>query len=204
MNKTLNELVDEFWEKVDSIYGVFLDGVEGFQCIHDKTKSTFEKTAKRVEEQAGFRMIPEQFIRGFARLVKPEEKGKTKALHQVDFHTLMERNKPNGNNMNYIGQVCLVSIYQFWDDHYRKKIAKCLKCKTNQLQVNLFGDLKNIRNSIIHNNGFAINKIKKNTVIKEFNPKQALTIDKNLFENIVDLIKQWTLAFKDDPKIFIK
>ena len=203
MNKTLNELVDEFWEKVDSIYGVYLDGVEGFQEIHDKTKSTFEKTARQVEEQAGFKMNPEQIIQAFARLAKPEEKGKPKALHQVNFQARMKRNKPDGNNMIYIGQVCVVSIYQFWNDHYRNKIAKFLGYETNQLQVNLFGDLKNIRDSIIHNNGFAINRIKNNNVITVFSPKQLITINKKLFEQIVDLIKQWTLTFKGDPKRFI-
>ena len=200
----LNELVDEFWEKVDSIYGVYLDGVEGFQDIHDKTKSTFENTARQVEEKAGFKMNPEQIIRGFPRLVKPEEKGKTKALHQVNFHARMERNQPDGNNTIYIGQVCLVSIYQFWNDHYRKKIAKCLGYKTNQLQVNLFGDLKNIRDSIIHNNGLAINRVKNNAVITAFSPNQLIMVSKKYFEHIVDLIKEWVLTFKDEPKQFIK
>jgi hypothetical protein len=46
--------------------------------------------------------------------------------HVTTQGTYKKRNAGNGENHRFIGNLCLISIFQFWEDYYRARIAKSL------------------------------------------------------------------------------
>ena len=79
----------------------------------------------------------------------------------------------------------VVQIYQYWEDMYREEIARNMGICKNDLKVDVFGDLRIIRQSIIHNHGIATSDITKCKILKWFNQKQVIEIDSKMFEKIV-------------------
>ena len=65
----------------------------------------------------------------------------------------------NGEFENLNHQAYIVFIYQLWDDHYRAEIATVLGFKDKDaIRSDLFGDLRGIRHSIIHNRAVLASK----------------------------------------------
>ena len=44
-------------------------------------------------------------------------------LHSTTQGELKRRNLPGGPNDVFIGNMCLVGLYTYWEDHYRAKVA---------------------------------------------------------------------------------
>ena len=77
-------------------------------------------------------------------------------LPQFPHEDVLDRNKMGGRNQRYIGNMCVVTIYQYWDDNYRVKLAKAMGLEhKNCIYADIFGDIGDLRNSIIHNGGEA-------------------------------------------------
>ena len=62
----------------------------------------------------------------------------------------------------------LVLIYHIWEDKYRGIIAQEYGVKKNQIIHETFGELRNIRRSIIHNKSRALKECENNTKMKKF------------------------------------
>jgi len=60
----------------------------------------------------------------------------------------------------------IVLIYELWNGEYRSKIAKEIKCNTNDVMCDAIGDLGYIRNWIVHDGAVADNKVNKLVVLK--------------------------------------
>ncbi len=96
------------------------------------------------------------------------------------------RNSKEGRNTQFIGNMCLIMIYQYWEDNYRNKLAKLFSVKKDDVKSDLFGDIAIIRHSIIHNNSIASFKVKKCKLLKWFQPDDKIFINK---ENIIEILR---------------
>jgi len=65
-------------------------------------------------------------------------------------------------------------------------LAKLFSVKKNDIKSDLFGDIAIIRHSIIHNNSVASSKVKKCKILKWFQPKDRIFINK---ENIIEILR---------------
>lgn len=61
----------------------------------------------------------------------------------------------DGAVVNQLSQQWIVFFYAKWEDHFRKRLAAAHGCKPEQVLVPLFGDLRRIRNDVVHAQGFA-------------------------------------------------
>lgn len=66
-----------------------------------------------------------------------------------------------GKYQKISGGLVLVMFYQLWEDKYRKAIADKLNIKKDDLKSDLFGDLRRLRQSIVHNHFHPISELKK-------------------------------------------
>ena len=64
---------------------------------------------------------------------------------------LIEATLPGGEFENINHQAVVVFVYHLWDELYRPQIAKIVQVENNKVEWDLLGDLKLIRNAIIHN-----------------------------------------------------
>ena len=49
-------------------------------------------------------------------------------------------------------EALIVFIYHLWEEYFRDKMAGALRVEKNKVHCDLMGDVRQIRNSIIHNN----------------------------------------------------
>ena len=64
---------------------------------------------------------------------------------------LIEVLQPDGEFENLNRQAFIVLVYHLWDEYYRPRIAEALCVETCRVRSDLMGDLRLVRNAIIHN-----------------------------------------------------
>ncbi len=88
---------------------------------------------------------------------KPPTEPGSRPLQMSTRREVRDRNRSNGLNQILLGNLSIAFIYQMWEDKYRLQFSNafCLSNK-DDLKVDIFGDLRYIRQSIIHNQGIAV------------------------------------------------
>ncbi|MCG2757630.1 MAG: hypothetical protein L6263_04290 [Desulfobacteraceae bacterium] len=79
-----------------------------------------------------------------------------------------ERIKKDGIDIKILANNSLVLIYHIWEDKYREIIAREYGVQKNQIVHDTFGELRNIRRSIVHNKSRALKECENNTNLKKF------------------------------------
>ncbi|MBT3373971.1 MAG: hypothetical protein HN742_24420 [Lentisphaerae bacterium] len=100
------------------------------------------------------------------------------------------RNAPDGANFTTLGQLCLVSFYDFWNDYLRREyvVAKG-KLEANETKKvvikaalrqhashDLWGDIRHLRISVVHNRGIATSDVSGCRLIKWFLPGDPIAL----------------------------
>ena len=171
----VNIYIQEYKRIVDSIWGTYLDATTGFQ----KVKEMIDKihaNLKGVDNPDDL-----QFIYGKGNPNSPD----AIALHRCTQGKIKERNSKDGENFKFIGNMSLISIYQYWEDYYREKIAKEKKLNKNDIKSDVMGDLRLIRISIIHHKGIALEEVEKCKILNWYKKDDKIFIDQDKLEQIL-------------------
>jgi hypothetical protein len=54
-----------------------------------------------------------------------------------------------------LGQQWIVFVFSGWEEEYRRRLADALGCLPNDLRFPLIGDLRRLRNDVVHHHGIA-------------------------------------------------
>ena len=189
-SRALDALVLEYEGIVDHVYGIYLDGTRGFRLVHEEMKESQEKALRLFSRDTnGPSTIEEMDERTIFYGKGDPNDPDSVVLHAVTQGRLKERNRPGGSNSLFLANVCIVTLYQYWEDHYRKKIAQALGEKTESLLVPVFGDLRLLRRSIIHYQGYGLPDIDRCEVLQWFKPGEQIRINQDQMEDVVRKIK---------------
>lgn len=191
-------LIRQFLEVVDSIFGVYLDSTRGFVLVLKDTKraqrSVIALLRGKDPEKATLEHLDDlAFYYGKGNPNDPN----AIVLHRCTQGQLKARNEPGGKNYRFIGNMCLVTIYQYWEDHFRSAIAESMGIAKNALKVPVMGDLRRLRQSIIHHGGIALPDIGKCEILKWFSPGDEVLVDKPKMEEIILQIRLFFLQMID-------
>ncbi|MFT3980301.1 MAG: hypothetical protein QM687_07525 [Ferruginibacter sp.] len=184
MEHTINDLLFDFMEKIDEIYGVYLDAEAGFI----QNNNLLEKAQRLSNERSALSVsyldtLPYLYSKGTP--TNPN----TIVLHEVTQGRFKERNKEGGANHVIIAHLCLTQIYQYWEDHYKSLIANAIGISKEDLKSDIFGDIRIYRNSIIHYRGVALPNIKKCKILKWFNEGDSIVLTSDQIEEIIFNVK---------------
>lgn len=166
--RRLAQLSEEFtglWNRLQAFY---LDAAAGFFFVRNYVEAEQAKARQYVH---GSECDSEQFqdTRIFTYSGIFPEEFCTSGIHQATQGEVRQRNAPNGDNLTTLGQLCVVSFYDFWNDYLRREyaIAKGYLDRDEQdssvvkerlrkhASHDLWGDLYYLRTSIVHNQGVA-------------------------------------------------
>ena len=163
---SLDSHIAQLRETVDAIYGTYLDACDGFSHvrarateIEDESVRSYENLKTRRPELSHLAFGGAEF--SYGRVVPAGSQPRYLHLHQVPVETLRRRNEEGGTNFQFIGNVCVVTLFQYWEDHYRSQFADDLGVEKSDLQVPIFGDLMRYRRAIIHNRAVATVEMEK-------------------------------------------
>ena len=201
------DMIEEFGKTVDAIYGAYLDAIEGFSLLKEHLENgqhyQIMINKKLKEENTNpnihYNVSSDDFDSSCIIYSEGEEgTNDYKILHycctQAEF---IERNSPSGRNYRFIGNMSLISIYQYWEDYFRSKIATYLFNKQkDELQSPIIGDLKLLRHSIIHHNGIALKNVEKCEILKWHKEGDEIFINKYKFEEIISQVYLWIKELK--------
>jgi hypothetical protein len=181
---------EEFTDIIDKIYGVYLDSKTGFV----QNKVLIEKTQKETirKGQATQKYLDSCFM--IYGIGDPNIKT-SYPLHRCTQMEYKLRNSEEGLNSTVLGQLCIVLVYQYWEDFYRNKIAQIFKWEKNQIPSEIFSDLRIFRKSIIHHRGIALKEIEKCKKFNWFKEGQEIQFSSNQIEEIIRKIKMELLSF---------
>jgi hypothetical protein len=189
-------LIDEFLRVVDLIYGVYLDSTKGFFLGLKQLIETQERSIE-VNKDSTPELATIEYHDSLHFYYGKGEPGKPGSviLHKCTQGELKRRNEKGGDNYKFIGNMCLVSIYQYWEDHYRSAIAESLQLEKEEILISVMGDLRFFRRSIIHHKGIALAEVEKCELLKWFKTNDEVFIDESKMEDIIFHIQKGVVDF---------
>jgi hypothetical protein len=80
----------------------------------------------------------------------------------------------------------VVYFYAVWDEYIRHRLAAAHGCNADQIKIEFFGDLRNVRRDVIHKQGIAVYS-PNNKVLQWFSAAQPLRITTEQIFELFDL-----------------
>lgn len=110
----------------------------------------------------------------------------------VTAENFIEENSPGGTNQRQLSYSVIVFIYTYWEDEIRPRLAKAAGEGKKSVTSDIMGDLRCIRNSILHTKGvFTPEWHEKLVVLKDcFAVDEQIEISYELMHQIFVKIKQ--------------
>jgi hypothetical protein len=187
--RRLAELSEEFTQLWKRLQAFYLDSVAGFAFVRARVEGEQARARRYV---AGTDLDSEEFqdTRMFVYSDIFSDHFCTSGIHEATQGQVKARNAPNGSNFTTLGQLCLISFYDFWNDYLRREyvIAKGRLDRNEHngeivrqrlrehASYDLWGDLYYLRTSIVHKQGVANGDVAKCKVIKWFKPGDMIEI----------------------------
>ena len=205
----LATIIAEFRDTVDDIYGAFLDARDGFSRVRARACEIEEESKRSYKDLKAERPEFAQHSYGgadfsYCRLVPAGGQLRYRHLHQISIETLKQRNEEGGRNFQLIGDVSLVTLFQYWDEHYRGLLAQALEVKKNQIRVPLFGELRRYHQAIIHNNGVATKEVEACKILNWFRRGERIMLSRDMFEELIDGVFEVLDIFQKEPERYTK
>lgn len=184
--------LQEFLTVVDAIYGVYLDAIAGFSFGYQRILQR-QKDAKLFIEKNH----PEiQDIDSYL------ENGKMSHLdgrlgddpmivaHTTTQREYKERNLPGGRNYQFIANMGLTAIYQYWEDYYRAEVARHVGKSKNDIICPIMGDLRLLRHSILHHKSIAIKDVEKCEILTWYKEGDVIFLTREMFAKMVTSVEE--------------
>jgi hypothetical protein len=186
MTTLVINLINDFLKTVEEIYAVFLDSSHGFYLVHQQlTLSQLNTIQKNKEVQTDLNKLEYlDSLPFFYGKGNPNDVG-SYILHKGTQGELKKRNQKDGNNYRFAGNMCLVNIYQYWEDYYRYEIAKVIGIEKSNVKIPIMGDINKLRRSIIHHNGIALDDVERTEILKWFKVGDEIYIDEKKMDELI-------------------
>jgi len=188
----MNDYLSDFESVVTSVYGVYLNSKGGFRLlvkeITEAEEKQLEQLRKTHPECASIEFLDSQpclYCEG-----NPNIPGAS-VLYQCSQGEYKERNSDTGINSRFIGNMCVIAIYQYWEDHFRTEIARNLGKNREDILSDIMGDLRLLRRSIIHHRSIALKEVENCKLLRWFKEGDDIFIDEDKFKDIVSYIKSF-------------
>lgn len=187
----------EFEKIVDYIYGVYLDATTGFSLVRKQIEDQ-QKIVIQLFKITHPELANVQHLDNTAIIYGKGDPNTPEAikLHRCTQLEYKDRNGESGSNFKFIGNMSLISLYQYWEDYYRSKVAKLFGIRKNELLAPIMGDLRRLRISIIHHAGDALKDVEQCEVLNWYKENDNIFIDKEKFEQIIFHVKNQINEYK--------
>lgn len=122
--------------------------------------------------------------------IGPGEPGKvpvTAAMYQLELYEKMKR---DGEFSDVLAKSLLVAIYSDWEEHFRTKFATSINARSNQVKCDLMGDLRRIRNCIVHERSILSAKDIKMVCLPWQLKPGPLTVTIDMFVKFIEQVNQ--------------
>ena len=180
--KHMREIWEEFGVHYDRLHAFYHDAVAGLVWFRERVVSDQEIERARYE---GAKFDTDEFWNSqklaYGRLFGQDFIAS--GLHVGTVRDARVRNEPDGSNVTTLANLCVIAFYDFWNDHLRREYCKAKgyhDATQEELRkhasFDLWGDIRHLRNSIVHNRGIATEEIGSCKLIKWFQQGDTISI----------------------------
>ena len=106
----------------------------------------------------------------------------------------LSSSRENGSFSNEIAKAFVCAIYSLWDEKYRVLIARDARVDQRKVSADLMGDLRHIRNCIVHSKSILKDEHSKVKVLNWSLQPGELIITKKMFADFIDQINTMPVA----------
>lgn len=188
----MRQIIQEYLAVVDSIHGAYLDAITGFfSLVEEYDAAKAEMLRQRPD-------IPAEAFDGAALNYgtgHPRQPA-SRVVHSCTQGEYRQRNAEGGRNHKVMGQLCLAQMFGFWEDCYRDRLAGECGIKRNDVKLDIMGDLRLLRNSIIHHRGIAKKEIEKCKLLNWFREGEEIVLTPQHFEQVVAKLREDLRTYK--------
>lgn len=190
-HQRLLELFWEFASKIEALHILYLDSIAGYSVLHERLSAHQEN----VRSILGNHEYATAEFQDTCSIVYENLSGKE--FSPVSMSPVMKqgdvknRVRDNGANALLLANQCIVSAYSYWEEYLRIEIGKAIgvlpqdaksdegtrEILNQHVTSELWGDIRHIRNSIVHTNGIANSDTAKCKLIKWFGPGDRIELD---------------------------
>jgi hypothetical protein len=197
-------IIREYIDFVNQQVGVYMDAMSGFAGNHARV----ERQVCRVIRKSKLKENDEQPM----VWASYEDPSKPDIIHNriVRSSEYLSSNSVDGPNAQQHSQAILVFLFTYWEDEIRPRLAKSMNITVSEIKSDIMGDLRIIRNVILHSKGIIRHdKHKDLKLLREmFAVGQPVYISYEDIHKIFILIKQdcarllleW-LGMKNSPNL---
>ena len=177
---TIDSVITEYLSVLDGITAVFLDSRNGFELLQ-----------AHIETQAGSKSWDEPIYFGDGPPATCEN-----VAHATTIGDRIGRNACDGENCTFVSNMAVVSIYGYWEDHFRAEIAKALGKEKNQVASDIFGDIRRLRQSIVHHRGIALKDVESCKVLQWFSENDQIFLSETMYIQMLAEIHEYLRGLK--------
>jgi hypothetical protein len=188
---TTSEIVGDFQVQIDRVVAVFHDARAGFRLVLERFENIQRDAVSRSsgDPDAGSVEIldTKRIYYGKGEPWAPDSKVQlvtTQAAYKA-------RNRVAGDNYMLVGNLCLVAIYQLWEDQYRALLAKSLGKAKNDLVSPALGDVRKFRQAIIHNHAVATEEVERAEIFRWFRRGETINLDEDRFDEVAGRVRDY-------------
>ena len=107
------------------------------------------------------------------------------------------RNACDGDNCTFVSTMALVSIYSYWEDGFRQKIAEALQMKKCDLKSDIFGEVGALRNAILHNRGRATRKVANARILAWFEEGDEIFLSQAMYFKLNAEVREYIKSISE-------
>ncbi|MDA3789727.1 MAG: hypothetical protein PF503_14685 [Desulfobacula sp.] len=183
-----DNIVKEFIDFVNLQVGVYMNSISGFsgaKMLMERQTARVLRAQSQKKNARGDQVVTHQSF---------EDPQSPDVIHSriVTAGKFIEENAPAGINQRQLSYSVIVFIYAYWEAGIRPRLAKAARKDEKNITSDIIGDLRCIRNSILHTKGvFTPEWHRKLVVLKDcFAVNMQIEISYELMHQIFVKIKQ--------------
>jgi len=192
--KSADYVVREYIDFVNQQVGVYMDAIAGFAGHH-----------ARVERQVCRVMRKDKSQKGTEHPVvwaSYEDPSKPDIIHNriIRSSDYLSSNSVDGSNTQQHSQAILVFLFTYWEEEIRPRLAKSMSVAANEIKSDIMGDLRILRNVILHSKG--IIRPDKHKSLKLLG--EMLSVDQPIHVSYENMHKIFVLIKQDCARLLFK
>ena len=193
-DKSANYIIREYIDFINQQVGVYMDAIAGFAGHYARV----ERQVCRVLRKSKPKNSDEQPV----VWASYEDPSKPDVIHNriIRANDYLSSNSVDGSNTQQHSQAVLVFLFTYWDDEIRPRLAKSMNVKVSEIKSDIMGDLRIIRNVILHSKG--ITRQDKHKRLKILG--DMFTVDQPVFISYENMHKIFTLIKQDCTRLLFK
>jgi len=188
MSPKYEQIARDTIDFINQQVGVYSDACSGFS----KNRSIVERQVHRVVRPSGSKIgddgIPVVMSTSVEDPSQPDV-----IIHRILLATeYLKANAEGGSNEQQNARSVLIFVFANWDEEIRPRMAKSLGCQVNNVTSDIFGDIRLVRNGILHNKGILSGKdhAKLKVTTDLFEPDMQISLSNTVMHRLFYLIKK--------------